>query len=178
MKVDLPNFLADVVVRFLNRCTLAMLPRNRRQWGQALVVEQNQISNNRERLSWAAGGITMTAKDFLNRMFTEPLAWAASIAAGTLSAFVDLQSATRWPHILLLGSFGLILAYWQPKWAWRWTLLLVAGLPAFVILTKNWGPYSVDRFDVFYGLVPATLGTLGGMVLRRMSRSLKHEPVK
>jgi hypothetical protein len=154
-----------------------MLPRNRRQWGEALVAEQNQISNARERLSWAAGGIAMTAKEFLNRIFSERLAWAASIAGGILSAFVDLQSGTRWPHILLLCSFGLILAYWQPKWAWRWTFLLAAGLPAFVLIAKNWGPYSVDRFDVFYGLAPAALGTLGGIVLRRMSRSLNHGSV-
>ena len=178
MKDDLLKPLADVAARFLNRCTLAMLPRNRRHWGQALVAEQSQISNARERLSWAAGGIAMTAKEFLNRMFSERLAWAASIAGGMLSAFVDLQSATRWPHILLLWSFGLILAYWQPKWAWRWTFLLAAGLPAFVLVTKNWGPYSVDRFDVFYGLVPAALGTLGGIVLRRMSRSLSHGSVE
>jgi hypothetical protein len=178
MKLNLAKSFSDLAARFLNRCMLAMLPRNRRQWGQALVAEQNQISTTRERLYWAAGGISMSAKDFLNRLFTEPLAWAASIAAGILSAFVDLQSATRWPHVLLLASFGLILAYWQPKWAWRWTLLLVAGLPTFVILTKNWGPYSVDRFDVFYGIVPAALGTLGGLVLRRVSRSFKHEPAK
>src|SRR5256885_169566 len=130
MNGDLPNFLADVTARFLSRCTLAMLPRNRRHWGQALINEQNQITNPRERLSWAAGGITMTAKDFLNRMFTERMAWAASIAAGMLCAFVDLQSPTRWPYILLLCSFGLILASWQPKWAWRWTFLLAGGLPA------------------------------------------------
>jgi hypothetical protein len=174
----LAKILGDVAVRFLNRCTLAMLPRDRRHWGQALVAEQVRIVNTQERLCWAAGGIAMTVKDFLNRLFTEPLVWAASIAAGILSAFVDLQSATRWPHVLLLASFGLILACWQPKWAWRWTLLLAAGLPAFVILTKNWGPYSVDRFDVFYGLVPATLGTVGGMLLRRVSHSVKHETVK
>ena len=177
MKDDLPKSLVDVVVRFLNRCTLAVLPRHRRQWGQALVAEQNQISNARERLSWAAGGIAMTAKEFLTRMFSERLAWAASIAGGILSAFVDLQSATRWPHILLLCSFGVILAYWKPKWAWRWTLLLTVGLPAFVLITKNWGPYSLDRFDVFYGLVPAALGTLAGILLRRMSRSLSHGSV-
>jgi hypothetical protein len=178
MKGDLPNLLADVVARFLNRCTLAMLPRNRRHWGQALLAEQNQISNPGERLSWAAGGITMTAKEFLNRMFTERMAWAASIAAGMLCAFVDLQSPTRWPYILLLCSFGLILALWQPKWAWRWTFLLAGGLPVFVLVTNNWGPYSMDRFDVVYGLVPATLGTLGGIVLRRMARLLNHRPVE
>ena len=178
MKDDLLKILADVVVRFLNRCTLATLPRDRRHWGEALVAEQNQISNPRERLSWAAGGIAMTAKEFLNRMFGEGLAWAASIAGGILSAFVDLQSATRWPHILLLCSFGVILAYWKPKWAWRWTLLLTVGLPAFVLVTKNWGPYSLDRFDVFYGLVPAALGTLSGIVLRRISHSLNHGSVQ
>jgi hypothetical protein len=155
-----------------------MLPRNRRQWGQALVAEQNQINNTWERIFWAAGGITMTAKDFLNRMFTERLAWAAGIAGGMLCAFVDLQSPTRWPYILLLASFGLILASWHPKWAWRWTFLLAGGLPAFVLVTNHWGPYSMDRFDVFYGLVPATLGTLGGIVLRRMSRPLNHGPVE
>lgn len=120
----------------------------------------------------------MTAKDFFNRMFAERLAWAASVAAGMLCTFVDLQSPTRWPYILLLCSFGLILASWQPKLAWRWTFLLAGSLPAFVLVTNNWGPYSMDRFDVVYGLVPASLGTLGGLVLRRMSRSLNHRSVE
>jgi hypothetical protein len=95
MKDDLPEFLANVAARFLNRCTLAMLPRSRRHWGQTLGCRA--------------------------------------------------ESDQQHPGMSLRG---------------------------------NWGPYSVDRFDVVYGLVPATLGTLGGIVLRRMSRSLNHGPVK
>jgi hypothetical protein len=37
------------------------------------------------------------------------------------------------------------------------------------VVTNNWEPYSTDRFDVFYGLVPSTLGTLAGLAQRSLT---------
>ena len=118
----------------------------------------------------------MSAKELMHTLFSDRLAWVAGLAFGTISAVVDLHSSTRWPYIVLLCAFGLTFACWRPKWAWRWTILLGLSLPAVVLITNNWGPYSVDRFDVFYGLVPCTLGTLAGLALRGVSRRLLRKP--
>jgi hypothetical protein len=177
MTLDLQEFLADTMARCLNRLMLVLLPADRRAWGRAIVAEQHEIANGRERLTWAAGGILMSVNELMRSLFSDRPTWVAGLAFGIASALVDLHSSTRWPYILLLCAFGLSLASWRPKWAWRWTFLLGLSLPAVVLVTNNWGPYSVDRFDVFYGLVPSTLGTLAGLALRSVSNWFLHKPV-
>ena len=59
------EFLANAVARCLNHLMLALLPSDRRAWGKALVAEQHEITNARERLTWAAGGIFMSAHELM-----------------------------------------------------------------------------------------------------------------
>ena len=176
MRLDIQDFLADAFARCLNRCMLAVLPPHRHDWGHALIAEQDIITNRRERLTWAAGGLIMSFNELIHRIFNDRLTWAAGLAFGIVSALVDLHSSTRWPYILLLCTSALTLASWQPRWAWRWIFPLGLSLPIVVVVTNNWGPYSIDRFDVFYGLAPAALGTLTGLALRSLSNWLRHKP--
>lgn len=176
MRLDVYEFLACGTARCLSLLMLALLPSDRRVWGHALVAEQHEIKNGWERLIWAAGGIFMTAKKLMLILFSDGPTWIATLAFGIASAVVDLHSSTRWPYVALLCAFGLTLACWRPKWAWRWTILLGLSLPALVLITNNWGPYAVDRFDVFYGLVPSMLGTLAGLARRGVSRRLLQKP--
>ena len=118
----------------------------------------------------------MSANELLRTLFSDRMTWAASLAFGIASAVVDLHSATRWPYMSLLCAFGVTLACWRPKWAWRWIIPLALSLPAVILITNHWGPYAVDRFDVFYGLVPAALGTLAGLALGVVSRRLLQKP--
>ena len=115
----------------------------------------------------------MTAIEFLKSMFGDRWTLAVGIALGVLSAVIDLRGKTRWPHVTLMFCFSVALAYWRPKWAWRWPLVVAFCLPVVVLVTWNWGPYEADRFDVFYGLVPATIGACTGVVLRRGGEWLK-----
>ena len=177
MRLDGHEFLLEGMARCLNRFMLALLPANRRAWGDAIVAEQHHIPNAWKRFMWAVGGIVMSAKELLRSVFSDRLTWAASLAFGIVSAIVDLHSSTRWPYIALLCAFGVTLACWRPKWAWRWIIPLGLSLPAVVLVTNRWGSYSVDRFDVFYGLVPSTLGVLVGLALRLASRWFLHKPV-
>ena len=169
------EYLANALVKWLNRLMLTVLPSDRRDWGIALTAEQQQITDLRERLTWAAGGIFMSAHEWMRTLFSDRLVWLAGLAFGIASAVVDLNSTTRWRYVALLFVFGMILTYWRPKWAWRWIALLGLSLPAIVLITNNWGPYSVDRFDVFYGLVPCTVGALSGWGIRSASRRLPHK---
>jgi hypothetical protein len=178
MKFEVQEFLANAVAKHLNRLMLALLPSDRRAWGNALIAEQNEITNARERLTWAAGGLVMNANELIHTLFSDRPTWIAALAVGIVSSVVDLNSSTRWPYIALLFTFGLILTFWRPKWAWRWIAVLGLCLPAVVLFTNNWGPYTVDRFDVFYGLVPAIAGLLVGLALRAASRWLPHTPAR
>lgn len=174
MRANYQELLADAFERWVNRCMLALLPAHRRAWGHALIAEQHEMASRRERLNWAVGGLQMSFIEWVHCVFNDRPTWAAGLAFGVFAAFVDLNSATRWPYILLLCGFTLILAYWQPKWAWRWILPLGLSLPIVAVVTKDWGPYAIDRFDVFYGLVPCVLGTLAGVAMRGLSSRLLH----
>lgn len=182
MRVDpglqFPARVCDATAHLLNRFTLSCLPDDRRVWGEALIAECGQISNAYDRLVWAAGGVSMTANEFLKNVFGDRWMWVVGIALGTVSAVVDLRSETRWPHAILMVSFSFALAYWQPKWAWRWPFLVACCLPVVVLASRNWGPYQFDQFDVFYGLVPAAMGTILGVMVRRGADWLRHKPAE
>ena len=120
----------------------------------------------------------MSFNELMHSLFSDRTTWVTGLAFGIGSAIVDLHSSTRWPYILLLCAFALTLASWQPRWAWRWVFLLGLSLPIVVVVTHNWGPYSTDRFDVFYGLVPSTLGTLAGLALRSLSSWFLQKPAR
>jgi hypothetical protein len=172
MKLNAPILLFERVlpsfICALNRCTRRLLPPEKRCWGEALIAEQHYIEPGKERLVWAAGGVFMTAKELLKKAVEDRWTWLTGFVLGTVSALIDLHSATRWPHIFLLFGSALLLAHWRPEWAWRWALVVGLCLPAVVLLTHYWGPYAADQFDVFYGMVPATAGVICDVCLRRI----------
>ena len=112
MRLDVREFLCEGMARRLNRLMRALLPTNRRAWGDAVIAERHHIASAWERLMWAVGGIAMSAKELLRSVLSDRLTWAASLAFGIVAAIVDLHSSTRWPHIALLCTFGLTLACW------------------------------------------------------------------
>jgi hypothetical protein len=160
------NFF-PAVVRFVNACMLAILPRDKRVWGEALITEQDEIDNARELLGWAAGGIVMSVRELLARVFDNQLGWVLGSVLGLGAALLDLRSTTRGPYAIAVCGIALLLTLVWPRWAWRWALLAALVLPAFVLLSGDWGPYRVDQFAVFYGVVPAGVGTLLGLGLRK-----------
>ena len=168
--------LCRTATDLLNRWTLLALPPDKRCWGEALISEQQYIKEPLELLLWAAGGTYMTAIEVLKRSVQDQSAWFAALLLGMIAAGIDLHSGSRWPYIILLFCSGLLIAVCSPRWTWRWTITLGLSLPALVLLSGNWGPYSVDQFDVFYGFVPATLGTLVGLATRRIPGWLDQHP--
>ena len=118
----------------------------------------------------------MSASEFLANVFGNKLAWALGSVLTLGAALLDLRSATRWPYVIAVCGIALLLTLLQPRWAWRWTLLAALVLPAFVLLSGDWGPYRNDQFDVFYGVMPAGLGTLLGLGLRKAASVVRHPP--
>jgi hypothetical protein len=173
--IPVPERVFSALTRALNRCTRLLLPSEKLCWGEALIIEQEQIESPKERLLWAAGGAYMTVIEFLKKASADRWTWLTALFLGIVSATIDLRSANRWPHILLLFCSALALALWEPKWAWRWALAVGLCLPTFVLLTRDWGPYAVDQFDVFYGIVPAAVGTVCGAAMRHISGRLNKK---
>jgi hypothetical protein len=152
--------ILNLVLRIVNWCMRTSLPASRRAWGEALIAEQQYINNDRERLMWSIGGISMSAREFAGTLFDGGPAWAAGGALSLTAALIDLHSATRWPYCMSMFMIAFILSCLQPKWVWRWAFLAALVLPAYVVASNHWGPYAVDRLDVLYGFLPAAAGTL------------------
>lgn len=166
MKFEMKNSFL-IIVRCMNACMLALLPKDKQPWGQALIAEQDEIETRPELIGWAAGGVTMSIREFLARAFDNQLGWVFGGVLGLGAALLDLRSAKRWPYVIAVCGIALFLSFFWPKWAWRWTFLAALVLPTFVLLSGEWGPYRADQFDVFYGLLPAVLGTLLGLGVRK-----------
>jgi hypothetical protein len=180
MKVNGPILFERIfsaLIHALNQSTLRLLPPERRCWGEALIAEQGEIETARERLIWAAGGVCMTAKELLRKAAKDRWTWLSGFMLGSFSALIDLNSATRWPYILLLFGSALLLARWRAEWAWRWVVAVGLCLPALVLLTGHWGPYAVDQLDVFYGIVPAAAGAICGVCLRRIIERMNRKAI-
>src|SRR4051794_28098824 len=126
--------LCEAATRLLNRLMFSLLPCDKRGWGEALISEQQQIKEPQELLLWAAGGVYMSTLEFLKKSVENESTWFSAVLLGMIAASIDLRCGTRWPYMMLLFGFGLILACWQPRWTWRWTITLGLSLPALVLL--------------------------------------------
>ena len=167
------RYTLNALVRCLNWCMRISLPASRRVWGQALLSEQQHITDERERLAWSLGGVVMSSREMARNLFEGGPAWAVGAGLGLAAALMDLRSGTRWPYVISVGLIAFVLTGWRPKWPWRWALLVAFMLPLLVLVSDRWGPYSADRLDVFYGLVPAALGTLAALSWRRVRSRLR-----
>jgi len=112
----------------------------------------------------------MGVREFLAGVFDNPFVWVLGSVLGVGASVLDLRSSTRWPYLIAVSGIALLLTLLQPRRAWRWALLSAMVLPTFVLLSDDWGPYRLDQFDVFYGLIPAGLSTLAGLGLRKAAR--------
>src|SRR5436305_14406964 len=100
--IAVPEWIFYALTRALNRCSLSLLTRHKRFWGEALVGEQQEIESPRERLIWAAGGAYMTAIEVFKNTFADRWTWFLGSLLGIISAAIDLHSASRLPHIIFL----------------------------------------------------------------------------
>jgi hypothetical protein len=109
----------------------------------------------------------MNIKALIHRSISNPWHWAAGILLGCVAAYVDLHVQSRRPYVLLLFLVSAVMGATEPRYTWRWALAVGLVLPVVVLITGYWGPYAYDRFDVFYGLVPALAGAFLGAFLGR-----------
>jgi hypothetical protein len=155
------------VTETLLRRTLVWMTPEQRVWGNALLAELTVIEGLGPAVEWALGGIRMILWLRLRQWRNDRWLWVLALALGSLAAYVDLQSATRRPLVLLLPLFAGTIAFLRPRDPWRWALAVAMCLPAITGFTGFWGPYFYDRGDTFYGLVPALVGSALGAWMRR-----------
>lgn len=106
------------------------------------------------------------------------LAFAAlAFALGLVVGWFDVRTTEVWTTILLLLGAGFALGALRPEGAWRWALLLVAGIPIVAAIAIATGaqtaePAQLDPRIVLISLVFALLGCYAGVFVRRAARAL------
>ena len=76
---------------------------------------------------------------------------------------------TQFPFFMLIG-FSFILGLVQPRWPWRWGLIVGAGvaLPQLLAALGLYGlPYSANALGALVILLIAVASTYGGAFVRR-----------
>ena len=102
---------------------------------------------------------------------------AIAVILGLVIGWIDIHTTEVTVTIVSLLLSGYILGLLQPKAAWRWSVLIVLGLPAMVIyahLIVLQTPESsrIDIRIIFVSLLFALFGFYIGVLIRRILRGL------
>ena len=100
-----------------------------------------------------------------------------AIIFGIVIGWFDLHTTEVTVTIVSLLIAGIILGLLQPNRAWRWSVLIVLGLPAMVIYVHLIGlqttePSRIDIRIIFVSLMFALFGPYIGVLLRSIMRGL------
>lgn len=110
-----------------------------------------------------------TAQSFYNLFCT-----ILAIILGIIIGWIDLQVTEVSVTILTLLAVGLLLGLLQPKSAWRWALLISAGIPIMEMIAINFRlqtaePVQLNPFVILIVLLFALIGTYVGVFIRRLN---------
>ena len=113
--------------RALLACAVARLPEDRREWGEAMLAELDQITGGVRALAWAAGGFRVARLERRHRRQRQRggllmagrariAGWAAALSWALWAAMTTLM-AFEFPTLaILLGLAGFILARLLRLW--------------------------------------------------------------
>lgn len=127
------------VARIALRCALVVLPRDRREWGDALLAELDETRGGRESLRWALGGIRVMLLSPHGLARLAALGVVVGVAGGTFGnheVFIQVQRSgfDSWLPALAL-ALPIALAGLTAAWfVLRRSRLAVASALAFLAL--------------------------------------------
>lgn len=126
-------------------------------------MTQNIPNNNRP--------ILQSSRNFIYAILASTL--------GLIIGWIDLNVTEVSVTIFSLLTVGFLLGLFQPKSAWRWALLIAAGIPIMEIIAIKFAlptaePVQLDPFVILVVLLFALAGTYLGVLIRK----LKHDNAK
>ncbi len=153
-----------------------LLPPTRREWPEAMLAELNAIPEGIPRQRYLIGCVWALSVDMiavrLRSWVSNPETIAMAFAAGIAIATLDRSSDSRRPLWTALIVVSALLAWWRPVAAWRWGLLVAAGVPILAHVSDGVGPYAFDPADTMYGVVPAIVVAVIAAGCRRLIRPI------
>ncbi|MDQ3519789.1 MAG: beta-lactamase family protein [Gemmatimonadota bacterium] len=166
------NAAIDRLSVWLIREAAAVLPTHR-EWGKALEAEVPAVEGSAARLRFAVACsfalLRTAALNACRGRIADPASTSLAFALGCVTAIVDLQSGSRSALRLMLGVGCFALGVMTPRAAWRWGVWATLGLPVVIAITRDHGPYTYDRADVWLPLLPCIALALLGASIRRLS---------
>ncbi|HZS06611.1 MAG TPA: hypothetical protein VFD58_17370 [Blastocatellia bacterium] len=103
---------------------------------------------------------------------SDPLCLGLGLLLGLMAGYIDLHVHEVQPSVLLLILFAMFLGFANPTGAWRWALIIGAGIPLAHLIGRAVGyypPYPVlpNVFATCLAFVPAVIGAYCGVMVRR-----------
>ena len=102
----------------------------------------------------------------------EAALYALAVLLAMLAGYTDIHSDDPPPGLITLLVPSFLLACWQPRWPWRWGLIVGAGVPLAHVLA-SYGLLSMkfpnDVVGSFCAIIVGVLASLAGAWVRRQS---------
>lgn len=114
------------VLRILLRATLVLLPRDRREWGEAILAELEETRGGLESLRWALGGVKV--------VLLSPHGLARLAAFGVV---VGVVGGTFGNHEVFMQVRNAGFDSWQPALAFALPSALAGLLAAWLVLRRH-----------------------------------------
>jgi hypothetical protein len=119
----------------------------------------------------------MSAPQTIATRLPDIVAGLVAAGAGLAIGWVDFHQDEPQPAVLLLLVSCGLLGLARPGGAWRWAVLVGAGIPvvAFAGHTLGWtptGPPSSSAWGYLLPFIPALIGVYAGAFVRRAAVSL------
>lgn len=159
------------------RLLTLVLPRDQREWGDALVAELHAVATIRDGLSLALSGalglVLVAAERLVVRWASAAVILLIAALLGLASGYIDAVSGNRWPLRGMIIASSIVMGIAGPNVAVVSGLLIGLGVPVVAVLTGFAGPYYYDHGDVWFPLLPAiACAVVTASVRRRASRGI------
>jgi hypothetical protein len=149
-----------------------LAPPGKQQWIAAMRAEFDVVPPGIAQLRWAVGGVVTAFRANLD----DRGGWFVLIAlsVGIAASYIDIQSATRNVLRVSMAISALSIGVCGLSRATIAVPALVAGRALLIVCLGFPEPYSHDRMDVLFCLVPAVAGMCGGLAFRDLFLRLRR----
>jgi hypothetical protein len=156
----------------LFRMAEVFAPTKTRGWIAAIRAESRAIPDPLAQLHWAAGALFTALR--ANVIDDHGRSILLAVIFGISAAYIDLHTATRIPLQIILIACGLLIALFGASRAMLALPALLASRALLVVCLGFPPPYSIDRMDVFYSVVPIAIGACAGLAGRAAFLRLRN----
>lgn len=142
------------------RAAVRLLPRRRRELGEALLAELSVVPAGRRRLAWLAGAMWFVARENAPRVTGYVAGLGGAVAALVMVDRLGTSDDSTKVSLLLLLVSAAALGFAAPRWAWLSGLVTGSAIAVAELVTPP--THDPAGLTLFVLVVPAMAGAYAG----------------